>query len=540
MKTAFSAAVTQLHSVYNRFDPEALAETIECLRTLRRGALQETPTLLRYHDCLLFLRAYPASTAMLAHVDAELARIATFLRRRRGKHRSDGADCGLPYVSVATRFSHDCVRWLLHHPHCRVSFEAFSDASLDLNAVLRLTLPTLERSETNAGLSNDDLLDVLGVTPARRLRFLIAELGRLDHVPYVKDQLYDALGVTVRVTPTHKDFSTAFNRLPVATPFLSSERIRTFDAMALMNTPLPTARALDPGQTEQVVRVIRNTMTLTRRETDPATYLDTRSLRVFDLERGVSVAVFGMTHDRQLALESYVGFTAFRNGMPVSYGGAWVFGARADFGMNIFEPYRGGESGFLMCQLLRVYRQAFGVRYFEVDATQFGLDNPEGIESGAFWFYYRYGFRPTDAALAGVARREKARLTSRPGARSARRTLLALTGSSVALTFGGRVPASLYAVTDRVTRYVQRKHGGNRPAAEADAVRRFIAAAGMSRPRDGGEAAALAELALVAAALRIADTRRLRLLREMVRAKPVDVHQYQRLLAAFLARGSGG
>lgn len=490
-----------------------------------------------YHDCLLFLRAYPADDALLARVDSELARIAAMLWRRRGKHAKAVTEAGLPFASAATRFSHDCVRWLLTHPLCRVTFETFSNATLDLNTVLRLTLPTLERGETNAEHSNDDLLDALGVDSTRRLAFLISELSRLDGMPFVKDQLYDALGVTVRVTPTHKDFSTAFNRLPVPAPFVSPERIRHFDAPTLMNTLLPPARGLDAPQGEQVVRVIRSAMTLTRRETDPATYLDDRSLRVFDLERGVSVAIYGMTHDRQLALESYVGFTAFRNGMPVAYGGAWVFGARADFGMNIFEPYRGGESGFLMCQLLRVYRQVFGVRYFEVDASQFGLDNPEGIDSGAFWFYYRYGFRPTEASLARMARREKERLTVRPGARSTKRTLRALTGSSVALDFGGRTPMSLYDVTARVTRFVKRMHGADRPAAERESAMRFRAVTGLPRSLDPDQTAALAELALVAAALSVTDAARLRLLADMVRAKPVDVYRYQQQLTAFLAQG---
>ena len=45
-------------------------------------------------------------------------------------------------------------------------------------------------------------------------------------------------------------------------------------------------------------------------------------------------------------------------------------GERAAFGMNIFEPFRGGESGLMMCQVLRTYRQTFGVRDFEVDAHQ--------------------------------------------------------------------------------------------------------------------------------------------------------------------------
>ena len=140
--------------------------------------------------------------------------------------------------------------------------------------------------------------------------------------------------------------------------------------------------------------VVKNSMAITARETDPTTYMDAGSLKVYHLERGVSIATYSMIPSRQLPLESYIGYTAFKNGFPVAYGGFWVFGDRSNFGINIFESYRSGESGFVMIQLLRVFRQVFHIKTFEVEPYQFGLDNPEGIVSGAFWFYYRFGFRP--------------------------------------------------------------------------------------------------------------------------------------------------
>lgn len=93
----------------------------------------------------------------------------------------------------------------------------------------------------------------------------------------------------------------------------------------------------------------------------------------------------------------------FKNGLPIAYGGSWIWADQAKFGLNILEPYRGGESGYVMCQLLRVYQQVFGLKMIEVDAYQFGLDNPDGIRSGAYWFYYRYGFRSMTEALCLLA-----------------------------------------------------------------------------------------------------------------------------------------
>jgi hypothetical protein len=535
MPQPFQATLAALRAVLVQFNPEAAAAKQAALARLHRVPLPGGPALAGYHDALLFLSAHPSDAAMQRLALAELRRLAAHLKARRGRHDPALHNLGLPHVATTTRFTHDCVRWLLAHPQLRVSFDGFNEPTLDLGAVLRHTLPPLERLHTQAGLSNDALLAALRVPPARTLPFLVAELARLDARPALKDQLFEALDVWVRLQPTGAAFSKAGNRLPMAGVFHQTDRLRAFDPRELIDRRLPPARALDAAQRGHTVQVLRNTMALTARETDPATYLDERSLRVFDLERGLTVAIFGMSPDRQLALESYLGFTLFKNGWPVAYGGAWMLGGRADFGMNIFEPYRGGESGYMMCQLLRCYRQLFAVRRFEVDAHQFGLDNPDGIASGAFWFYHRHGFRPVDKALAALARREHARLAARPGARSSAATLRRYTGSSVALDFGGPVPPTLATLTERVTRWVARQHGGDRPAAEHAAVARFMAAAPLPKRLNADEQRALATLAPLAAALDVHDAPRLRALAEMVCAKPVDALRYQQALAVILA-----
>jgi len=212
-------------------------------------------------------------------------------------------------------------------------------------------------------------------------------------------------------------------------------------------------------------------------------------------------------------------------------------GERAAFGMNIFEPFRGGESGYMMCQVLRTYAQAFGVRYFEVDAHQFGLDNPDGIASGAFWFYFRHGFRPLAPALLKLSLQEKERIDRRPGYRSPEKTLLRFTESNVALNFGGPVPPHLFDVTTRVTKMIAADYAGDRPRAEADGVARFTQAAKLGTRLSADERRVLAEVALIWHTLKVGDADGTRLLARMVRAKPKDVFAYQKLLLAFFANG---
>ena len=538
IKTPFDRAVAALAAAAPLFDdgPAHQAKR-QALAVVAQTQLRDSPALARYHDVLLYLVAHPSDAGLLRAVEAELSRIARFLRERRGRHSDALIDQGLPWVEMVMTFTHDFTRWLQSHPHCKQIIDSFdADAPADLNAILKLTLSSIEHAETTAGMENDVLLDALGVPQNYRLNFILDELSRFDAQPYVKDQLYGALRLYTRITPTDRRFSKMYNRLPMpGKPFWQRSILRSFDSLAVINTPLPAPRPLKGAAQEEVIHVIKTSLVLTCRETDPGTYLDPRTLRVMDLEHGLTVAVYGMQPQRQLALESYVGFTLFKNGMAAAYGGAWLFGPRAEFGMNIFEPYRGGESGFMMCQLLRTYRQLFGVSSFEVDAYQFGLNNPDGIASAAFWFYYRYGFRPIDPALARLAERERAKMQRQPKHRSSKQTLMRFTGSNVALNFDSRKPTHPLDLMTPVTRMISRRFGGDRLAAERECLAQFEAATG-SLSRLAPEARPFTlEMALVAKANRITDTAGLAILRRQAECRADDLWRYQKGWFEFFA-----
>jgi hypothetical protein len=99
------------------------------------------------------------------------------------------------------------------------------------------------------------------------------------------------------------------------------------------------------------------------------------------------------------------------------------FFERAEVGFNLYYTFREGESAWLYARLLHVLRQELGVNVFSVDPYQLGHENAEAIDSGAFWFYRKLGFRPVDPAIAALAAREEKRIARTPGYRSTRRTL---------------------------------------------------------------------------------------------------------------------
>ena len=102
---------------------------------------------------------------------------------------------------------------------------------------------------------------------------------------------------------------------------------------------------------------------------------------------------------------------------------------------NIFESFRGGETAYTLCRTLAMVRHMFGAESFSFDQYQLGQGNDEAIVSGAWWFYYKLGFRPLAANARRLLRGELARMRADPGHRSGAATLRALAASPLLFDF---------------------------------------------------------------------------------------------------------
>jgi hypothetical protein len=112
-----------------------------------------------------------------------------------------------------------------------------------------------------------------------------------------------------------------------------------------------------------------------------------------------------------------------KNGVPVGYAESLSLFERTEFGLNLFYTFREGESAWIYARLLRLFRQVTGVSVFSVEPYQIGFHNEEAIDSGAFWFYRKLGFRPVRADLLRIALNEERKLSARRGYRTPTRVL---------------------------------------------------------------------------------------------------------------------
>jgi hypothetical protein len=199
------------------------------------------------------------------------------------------------------------------------------------------------------------------------------------------------------------------------------------------------------------------------------------AVELFDMGRGLRIALFHLDAAHRLPFDSYVGFMAFRNGIPLAYGGAWIFPGRSKIGINVFPALRGGESAWFFAQLLRLYRQRFDVDRFEAENYQLGHDNPDGLRSGAYWFYYRMGFRPFTLAMRRTAAREFERLGARTNYQVPVGSLKRMVeeGSELEIAACDIPIVDTAALTMAVQRHIVERHGGDRRAALGSAMARM-------------------------------------------------------------------
>jgi hypothetical protein len=121
----------------------------------------------------------------------------------------------------------------------------------------------------------------------------------------------------------------------------------------------------------------------------------------------------------------------FKNGVPIGYFEGISLFERMESGFNLYYTFRDGETAWLYARILHIFRHLLGVTAFSIDPYQIGYENEEGIESGAFWFYRKLGFRPTNPELMNLVGHEEKKIASRSNYRTSARTLRKLAAGSM-------------------------------------------------------------------------------------------------------------
>jgi len=431
------AQLRQIDDLKNAYGGDAAARKLAWLSALEGQRLPSAAAVLRLHEFLCFLRAYPDNQAVIDAAERMLARFDRRPDLRR--FRAALADTGIAGTAVHYVFFWFTARWLARRWPDRITIDwkAFdANAKGELEGLLHLILPYSETPTLDAAdMPLRRLISRLKGPGETDAAFLVRRFDAIHATAFGRETLYERVGIPLMLAPGGNTPSRTRARHGTAPAVFQTrplDRSRPGLHAEISKPPL-AVRQVPPAEADDLIALAREAMVTRARDLDNFIHADRLDVRVFEYEDGLSFACYGLTPERRLLLESVYGMLTLKNGVPVGYVLASGLFASSEVMYNVFDTFRGGESARIYGRVLSMARSLFGADTFAVDPFQLGHGNPEGQKSGAFWFYYKLGFRPADAKVLGLIREEIRRLSARPGQRSNPATIHRLSAEYVFL-----------------------------------------------------------------------------------------------------------
>jgi len=434
--------IRRLASVSRQHGTAAVREKQVLLDALGDATVSTARDLRKLHALLCFCRAYADNASVYRCAVCQLDAMADRVARLGKRQRDVLVDSGLAGTPIHYVFSFALTAWLVDRCPGRVRIDwASYEAAHQLDDVVRLLIA---RAEEEA-FDDEDITSEAWIRRAasgRRvtdLAWLMTQLRADRRLAARAADAYEAAEVPLQWLlddSAAKMFSSPRRgRRPAYHP--SGPRRIAGKTSVLIRKPLQSIRLAGPKLARELVDVTRTALAIRHREVHAVTYANPKEIYVAQVGPGTDVVVLGVLEEHRLGLEANYGFVILQNGVAVGYGGASPLFHQVNTGVNVFPEFRGGEAALLFVQVLRVLHALLGCTRFIASPYQFGRDNPEAIASGAFWFYYKLGFRPIETEGMSLAAKEAGKIAKRPGYRSDAPMLRKLAQSDLHLTLPG-------------------------------------------------------------------------------------------------------
>jgi len=462
-----NASVSRLFSIRNQYGKETSAEKLQLLNSISIQEIKSKSTAKTFYTSLLFLQAYPDNKTVYKQTARLLLRLNAHIQNNESL-QYNLYNSGITGTTICAAFGFEMVKWLRITRPAEISFNSFEADDDHIQAFLSVVMPKAESEifqDGNADWKNwlkkmrqpgEDILDqLINIFDSSNIR------------PEVKDEIWNTIGINVEI------------RL-ATTCCLQPSLIKTFYHRSLLRkeikeAPLkPVAIKLSNEAAEQIIDCSRIILIRHLREIDPISFTSARLVSYYHLPRGISIALMEMVPERRHPIDSYMGYTVFKNGLPVAYAGSWILFNSGRIGLNVFPDYRGGETRYIFEKVLALHTKVYNLKRFTVDPYQVGKDNSDGIRSGAFWVYYHAGFRPIEKKQQMLAEAESAKIKSVEKHRSAPAVLKTLAESR--LEWMLQKSAVRFDATDMSRAYagiISKKYNGNRQLAEKPAAKKL-------------------------------------------------------------------
>lgn len=408
---------------------------LDLLRELDSRRFHRASDLLRFHEVLCFLRAYPDNRELLHHVEHALKRFAE--RSDLKRHRKSLRNTGIAGTPIHFSFFASNASWLARRwpSFLTIDWDDFERSERLERLLFLLALASESPGLDEFAFEIREWIERFKGPGETDAEFLIRRLHQVGLSDAQCQMLYEDMDVPICLAPGQTTPARTREKLPVTEiKYQTVPLRRSLPASRKSADRLPrTIRALSPREGRAVLDLAKSTMVTRARDLDAFAYGDARDVRMVDCGDGLQFAYIGVLPQRRLMLECLYGFIMLKNGVAVGYGtNTGLFGS-SEVAFTVFDTFRAGEAVLMFDRMLSIAGHLFGADSFMVDPYQLGDDNDDAIQSGAWWFYHKLGFRPRKLPQVNIMRRELARKKTNPAHRSSPTTLRKLASASVFL-----------------------------------------------------------------------------------------------------------
>ena len=567
MPPTLDALLASLEAAKSRFGRGAATEVRLLLDQLARHEFRAAKSLIRFHETLLFLRAFPQSAALVPRIE----RLLNSFHERVAKLRDLGVDMsafddfdtsGIAGTTMQDTLNFEAARWLVRRipRHVEIAWDDYEDERA-MGSIWPRFIPLLaEDSDVEANIPWRRWLD-----SARGREREVEWLVRcFEQLPFENSrlcaELYESLRLPLRWDLGNLKLSRTRSWNRPRQFYYHNEPMIARSQVSLareLSQLAPRLTKLSRREGESVMNTIREVMAVRYRELYGTTLGDPNSVVRAVLARGVVMYFWNLPVERRLPLRAYVAGFTLKNGVPINYIEAIGLCEWIEVGFNTFYTYRQGETAWIYAQALRCLCALTGATTISVYPYQIGQNNDEAIDSGAFWFYRKLGFRSGNKDLENLAGREEQKIAANPQYRSSRKTLKRLAEAHVFYELPGSECGawdnfSTRTLGLRVNRRMARDFGGDSARIRRASVAEVSRALSVSLSRwNSAERQAFEKGSLVLAM--ISDIRRwsakekqavIRIIRAQAGSSEMRylrlTHQHSRLREELLRLGSKG
>jgi hypothetical protein len=475
------------------FSPSDSKRKIAIIEKLIVRSIKNPRSLIKYHDTLCFLQAYPDNPPLLKLVDIELADFAgrvEYFREVKGPDDDRIDDTGMVDTIIHYPYNIHMASWLVDNygPSVDIDWDDYAEKEDDpISGMLNMFALYMESDGVDdEDLTTEDWIAKATGSSHTALSWLLEKLNRIQAPFEIKQYLYDNSELQLKWHLGRTGAARTLAKNPCRKIYFQKKPMKKqkIDLRKSLRKAAPALSLLSAKTGSEIINRLIRAQLPRHRELYPVLYANPAEVYSTSPGRGLEIFILGMRADDRMPLETNYSALLIKNGVPIGYGIAVLLFERCEIAINVFDTFRSGEASLIFEHFFRVFYHHFGGRAFIMRRWQVGHENEEGLQSGSFWFYFKLGFRSIDPRANELARAEWLKIRKDKSYRTDIKTLKKLALSDMVIDLRPNVDKPyeellVSRIAFALTYRIAEKYNGDGRKAESDSMRSIKRALGI-------------------------------------------------------------